>query len=72
MRLVKKSYVVFHCKTPGKTQTIPGMRKTMLKKLKEFKKVFSDLGMRTDFLVVLGFLPQDKEVDKMTLLVNTK
>ena len=48
------------------------MRKTMLKKLKEFKKVFSDLGMRTDFLVVLGFLPQDKEVDKMTLLVNTK
>lgn len=65
----KQSYVVLHCKNPGKTQTIPGMRKTLLKNLEEFKKTFSDLGMKTDFLVVLGFLPQDKEIDKMTLLV---
>ena len=38
------------------------------KKLQVFKKTFSDLGMKTDFLTVLGFLPQDKETDRMTLL----
>jgi len=65
----KKSYVVLHCKSPGKTQTIKDMRKIQLKKLQEFKSMFSGLGMKTNFLSVLGFLPQDTETDKMTLLV---
>ena len=65
----KKSYVVLHCKSPGKTQTIKDMRKIQLKKLEEFKSMFSGLGMKTNFLSVLGFLPQDTETDKMTLLV---
>ena len=64
----KPSYVVFHLPNPGKSQTIVDMRRTMLKKLQVFKKTFSDLGMKTDFLAVLGFLPQDKETDRMTLL----
>ncbi len=64
----KPSYVVFHLPNPGKSQTIVDMRRTMLKKLQVFKKTFSDLGMKTDFLTVLGFLPQDKETDRMTLL----
>jgi|TARA_B110000091_G_scaffold183406_1_gene202071 hypothetical protein len=66
----KKSYVVLHCKSPGKTQTIKDMRKIQLKKLQEFKSMFSGLGMKTNFLSVLGFLPQDTETDKMTLLVQ--
>ena len=65
----KKSYVVFHCKSPGKTQTIQSMRKKYLKKLAEFKTMFSRLGMKTNFLTVLGFLPQDTETEKMNLLV---
>ena len=65
-----KSYVVLHCKSPGKTQTIKDMRKIQLKKLQEFKSMFSGLGMKTNFLSVLGFLPQDTETDKMTLLVQ--
>ena len=35
-----KSYVVLHCKSPGKTQTIKDMRKIQLKKLQEFKSMF--------------------------------
>ena len=66
----KKSYVVLHCKSPGKTQTIKDMRKIQLKKLQEFKTMFSRLGLKTNFLTVLGFLPQDTETDKMTLLVK--
>ena len=64
----RKSYVVLHCKSPGKTQTIQDMRKTQLKKLAEFKTMFSRLGMKTNFLTVLGFLPQDTETEKMNLL----
>ena len=65
----RKSYVVLHCKSPGKTQTIQDMRKTQLKKLAEFKTMLSRLGMKTNFLTVLGFLPQDTETEKMNLLV---
>ena len=65
----RKSYVVLHCKSPGKTQTIQDMRKTQLKKLAEFKTMFSRLGMKTNFLTVLGFLPQDSETEKMNLLI---
>ena len=64
----RKSYVVLHCKSPGKTQNIQDMRKTQLKKLAEFKTMFSRLGMKTNFLTVLGFLPQDTETEKMNLL----
>ena len=64
----KKSYVVLHCKSPGKTQTIQDMRKTQLKRLAEFKTMFARLGMKTNFLTVLGFLPQDSETEKMNIL----
>ena len=64
----KKSYVVLYCKSPGKTQTIQDMRKTQLKRLAEFKTMFSRLGMKTNFLTVLGFLPQDSETEKMNIL----
>ena len=37
-------------------------------KLAEFKTMFSRLGMKTNFLTVLGFLPQDTETEKMNLL----
>ena len=64
----KKSYVVLYCKSPGKTQTIQDMRKTQLKRLAEFKTMFARLGMKTNFLTVLGFLPQDSETEKMNIL----
>ena len=64
----KKSYVVFHCKSPGKTQTIQDKRRTLLKQLAELKTTFRRIGIKTDFLTVLGFLPQDTETEKMNLL----
>ena len=63
-----KSYVVLHCKSPGKTQTIQDKRRTLLKQLAELKTTFRRIGIKTDFLTVLGFLPQDTETEKMNLL----
>ena len=57
--------MVLHCKSPGKTQTIQDKRRTLLKQLAELKTTFRRIGIKTDFLTVLGFLPQDTETEKM-------
>jgi hypothetical protein len=68
----KRSYVVLSVKRPGKTQSLIQMRKNKVNEFNKLLNEFKQLGVRnTNFISILGFMPQDKEVDQdMRFLVD--
>ena len=67
----KSSYVVLHTKVPGKNKTIKQMRGNLVKQFNKMLDMFKSLGVKkTNFIEILGFMPQDTKNEKQNFLVD--
>ena len=64
------SYVVLHVKDPG-NKTVKQLRENKIEQFKNMLDMFKALGVKnTNFIKILGFLPQDTKNEDMRFLVN--
>jgi hypothetical protein len=62
--------VVLHVKDPG-NKTVKQLRQNKIEQFKNMLDMFKSLGVKnTNFIKILGFLPQDTKNEDMRFLVN--
>ena len=66
----KDCQVIFHVSRPTKKSSIKAKRERTLDDWNEGIQRLKDLGCKTDFMKVAGFLPQEKGVDNWSKLVQ--
>ena len=66
----KVSYVVLHVKDPG-NKTVKQLRENKIEQFNNMLDMFKSLGVKnTNFIKILGFLPQDTKNEDMRFLVD--
>ena len=68
----KDCQVIFHVSRPTKKSSIKAKRERTLADWNEGIQRLKDLGCKTEFMKVAGFLPQEKGVDNWSKLVQVK
>ena len=66
----KKTYVLLHCGAPTKKQTLPVKRKKAMEIFGNLRSALRIVGIKDWPIVVLGALPQDREIDNLKELVK--
>ena len=65
----KFTYVIGHLGAPTKKSTFESKRENFLERFEEIKEAMENCGLTIWPIVVMGFLPQNKEVDNLKVLV---
>ena len=66
----KKTYIIGHCGGPTGVQTIKVKRKQFVMGYKEIEAAFQHVGARIFPIKIIGFLPQDREVENLKVLID--
>ena len=66
----KFTYIIGHLGAPTKKSTFKSKRKNFLARFEEIKEAMESCGLTIWPIVVMGFLPQDKEVDNLKVLIT--
>jgi len=66
----KKTYIIGHCGGPTDKQTFKVKRKQFVIGYKEIEMAFKHVGARVFPIKIMGFLPQDREVENLKVLID--
>jgi hypothetical protein len=66
----KFTYVIGHFSAPTKKATLNGKRKQFIKEFDDIRSALENCGLTVWPIDIMGFLPQDKENDKLKQLVK--
>ena len=66
----KKSYAVLHMQEPTEKSDIPSKRAGQVEEFENLKSHYEKCGMKTDFMYLLGALPQEVGIDNLKELVS--
>jgi len=66
----KKTYIIGHCGGPTPKHSFKVKRKQFVMQYKEIEAAFKHCGARIFPIKIIGFLPQDREVENLKVLID--